>query len=335
MKREVVFQGPLDPGQGSYLWNDLNDDKIQQKNEFFLASTPREGIYNRVLLPTNEFERAYTNIYNQVIFIKPEILLGSKKGVFKLLSYVSDRFTYRIDKKSNEENVYNPFQFNFESDSLLSLNNSILNTVYINRLGTVFGVELNYRESNNRNLYVSGKESRASLLRGVRTRWNITNHFTLNTEYEEGRDMANSENFSDRNFDILSRLIKPEFFFQPGIAFRFGLNYEYKEQQNSEVFGNQFSKSNNMGTEIRYNVAQKGSFQLNANYILIDFIGTNDPAITQEMLEGLLPGKNATWNLLYQRNLGKYMQLSVNYSGRQSEGSNIVHLGGAQVRAFF
>jgi len=335
IKREVVFQGPLNPGQGSYLWNDLNDDGVQQKNEFFLASTREEGIYSRVLLPTNEFERAFTNIFNQVIFVKPEILLGTKKGALKLLSYISNRFTYRIDKKSNEENVYNPFQFNFESDSLLSLNNSIFNTLYINRLGTVFGIELNYRESNNRNLYVSGKESRASLIRGLRSRWNITNQLTLNTEYEEGRDLSNSENFSNRNFDILSRLLRPEFFFQPGIAFRFGLNFEYKEQKNSEVFGGQFAKTNNLGTELRYNVAQKGSFQLNVNYILIDFIGFNDPAITQEMLEGLLPGKNGTWNLLYQRNLGKFMQLSVNYSGRKSEGSNVVHLGGAQVRAFF
>ncbi len=335
IKKEVVFDGPVEPGQGNYIWNDLNDDGIQQKNEFFLAPTPEEGIYNRLLLPTNEFERAYTNIYNQVIFLKPEVLLGNKKGVLKLLSYVSDRFTYRIDKKSNEDNVYNPFQFNFESDSLLSLNNAILNTLYINRLGTVFGIEFNYSENNNRNLFVSGKETRASNAGGVRTRWNITNQFTLNAEYEEQRSIANSENFSNRNYDIRSNFIRPEFFFQPGVSFRLGLNYEYKEQKNSEVFGNQFAITKNAGTEVRYNVAQKGSFQLNINYVLIDFSGENDPSITQEMLEGLLPGRNTTWNLLYQRNIGKYMQLSVNYSGRQSEGSQTVHLGGAQVRAFF
>ena len=37
IKKEVRFEGPVEPGQGSYAWNDLNDDGIQQKNEFFLA----------------------------------------------------------------------------------------------------------------------------------------------------------------------------------------------------------------------------------------------------------------------------------------------------------
>ena len=335
IKQEVVYEGPLDPGQGNYVWNDLNDDGIQQKNEFFIAPTSGEGIYNRVFLPSNEYERAYTNIFNQVIFIKPEVLLANADGFGKIVSLFSDRLTYRIDKKSNEENVYNPFVFNFESDSLLSLNNSVLNTFYFNRLGSVFGIEYNFRENNFRNLFVSGKETRSDVSNGIRVRWNITKKLTLNTEVEEGREQANSENFIDRNYDINSQSVHPEFYFQPGISFRVGVNYTYTIQINGGDFGGQNARNDDFGLELRYNVAQKGSFQLNANYILIDFTGIQDPVVTTVMLEGLQPGKNATWSLLYQRNLGKYMQLSVNYSGRQSEGSRLVHLGGAQVRAFF
>ncbi|MEQ8324114.1 MAG: hypothetical protein RH916_05505 [Vicingaceae bacterium] len=335
IKREVVFEGPLDPGQGSYIWNDINDDGIQQKDEFFIAPTPLEGVYNRVFLPTNEFQRAYTNTFNQVIFIKPEVLLSKKRGIAKFAGRFSDRLTYRIDKKSNEENVYNPFRFNFESDSLLSLNNTWLNTVYFNRLSSAFGLEFNYRENNFRNLFISGKESRSDVSRGLRARWNISKKFTLNTEFEEGRKQAASENFSDRNFDIVSRTLSPEFYFQPGIAFRVGVTYDYSTQENSQEYGGQNALSDDFGLELRYNVAQKGSFQMNVNYILIAFEGVKDPAITVEMLNGLQAGRNATWSLLYQRNLGKYLQLSVNYSGRQSENSSIVNLGGAQVRAFF
>jgi hypothetical protein len=53
------------------------------------------------------------------------------------------------------------------------------------------------------------------------------------------------------------------------------------------------------------------------------------------MLEGLNPGSNITWEANYQRNISKHMQLSVNYNGRQSESSPIIHTGGVQVRAFF
>ena len=335
IKKEVVFEGPLDPGQGNYIWKDLNEDGIQQKKEFFIAPTSNEGIYNRVYLPTNEYQRAYTNTFNQVIFLKPEVLLSRKKGLAKFLGRFSDRLTYRIDKKSNESNVYDPFKFNFESDSLLSLNNSYLNTFYFNRLSSSFGIELNYRENNFRSLLISGRETRGDLTRGIRTRWNITRKFNFNAEVEEGATRAFSQGFTGRNFDIHSQKLSPEFFFQPGISFRTGLTYSYMIQENIPVYGGQKSSTDDLGFEVRYNVAQKGSFQMNVNYVLIKFNGTQDPAITVQMLQGLQPGKNATWSLLYQRNLGKYMQLSVNYTGRQSENSRAVHLGGAQVRAFF
>ena len=58
-------------------------------------------------------------------------------------------------------------------------------------------------------------------------------------------------------------------------------------------------------------------------------------SLAYEMLDGLNPGKNATWNISAQRNLGRFMQLSLNYEGRKSEGATVVHEGGMQFRAFF
>ena len=53
------------------------------------------------------------------------------------------------------------------------------------------------------------------------------------------------------------------------------------------------------------------------------------------MLNGLRPGKNFTWELSYQRNLSNHLQVSITYTGRRSPDVPVVHLGGAQVRAFF
>jgi len=54
-----------------------------------------------------------------------------------------------------------------------------------------------------------------------------------------------------------------------------------------------------------------------------------------DMLEGLQNGKNTTWNLSAQRNLGSSMQLSLNYDGRKSENTKAIHTGGVQFRAYF
>jgi len=54
-----------------------------------------------------------------------------------------------------------------------------------------------------------------------------------------------------------------------------------------------------------------------------------------EMLEGLAPGFNGTWNLNVQYNVGQNLQLTVNYDGRAGQNFKSIHLGGMQVRAFF
>jgi hypothetical protein len=53
------------------------------------------------------------------------------------------------------------------------------------------------------------------------------------------------------------------------------------------------------------------------------------------MLEGLQAGKNSTWRLLVQKNLTQYLDLNVNYQGRKSDNSQIIHTGNVQLRAFF
>ena len=67
----------------------------------------------------------------------------------------------------------------------------------------------------------------------------------------------------------------------------------------------------------------------------IEYTGVQNSALGFEMLEGLKPGVNYTWNFGYQRSIAKNMQLSIQYSGRKSEDNKMIHSGGMEVRAFF
>lgn len=57
-------------------------------------------------------------------------------------------------------------------------------------------------------------------------------------------------------------------------------------------------------------------------------------AVGFQMLEGLQPGKNQTWRLLLQKNLTQYLDVNINYQGRNSETSKTIHTGNVQLRAF-
>ena len=101
------------------------------------------------------------------------------------------------------------------------------------------------------------------------------------------------------------------------------------------MYGGEKAVGNTAGLDLKYNVANKGSFQAKFNFILIAFDGTQNTPVAFEMQEGLRTGQNYTWGISYQRTLSNNMQLNVNYDGRKSPDVKTVHVGGVQVRLFF
>ena len=91
----------------------------------------------------------------------------------------------------------------------------------------------------------------------------------------------------------------------------------------------------NVGLELRFNQAQKGSFSAQANFIVISYNATTNSSLAFEMLEGLKTGNNFTWGLSYQRKIAQNLQLNFTYNGRKSELNNAIHSGGMELRAFF
>ncbi|RYM32416.1 hypothetical protein ERX46_14155 [Brumimicrobium glaciale] len=83
------------------------------------------------------------------------------------------------------------------------------------------------------------------------------------------------------------------------------------------------------------NQIEKGSLNAEVKIVSINYSGPQNSALSYEMLESLKPGRNYTWNVNYQRNISKNLQISLQYNGRQSENSKTIHSGGVEVRAFF
>ena len=339
VKKEFAFL-EVTPGQGNYYWSkeetDYNNNGIPELNEFEVAQYQDQGNYIRVFTPTNDFVKTFTNGFNQVFFIRPETHWATKKGLRKALSIFSDKIAYQVNRKTNnEDDLYNPFLRSVEDSNLIVINSSFINTFYINRTNPVFGIDVNYRENNSKTLLTNGFDTRQNVLRGLRVRWSISRKFGLETLYEEGEESSFSEFFDNRNFEIAFQEVEPKLSFQSGVSFRISILFNYLEQKNSTELGGERSFNRTSGVELRYNVAAKGSFLATFNYIDILYNGDTRSSLAYEMLDALQPGKNATWSVSYQRNLGKNMQLNLNYNGRDSEGAKTIHAGGVQVRAFF
>jgi hypothetical protein len=336
VKKEFSFI-EVQPGQGTHTHvGDLNGNGVKDLNEFEVAAFQDQANFIKVFTPTNDFVRTYTNQFNQGIFLRPETKWGGEKGVKKMISRFSNRTNYRISRKvSDKLDYYNPFIGNIADTSLVTLNLGFLNTIYFNRTGTKFGTQFTFQDNRDRSLLTNGIESRKNVNRALKSRWNLTRIYTVTLLMANGEKANNSEFFSNRNYELQIGEVEPKFIFQPNAKFRASILYNYKEKLNSLFLGGEELISQTAGIEIRYNLASKGSFRGTFNYIDNQFISNNNVSLDYEMLEGLLPGSNMTWEITYQQNLSKHMQLSVNYNGRKSEETPIIHTAGVQVRAFF
>jgi hypothetical protein len=336
VKKEFSY-AEVQPGQGTHAYlGDLNGNGVNDLNEFEVAAFQDQANFIKIFTPTNDYVRTYTNDFNQGLFLNPEAKWGSETGFKKFISRFANRTNYRVARKvSDKKDYYNPF-IAVDDSSLVTLNLGFLNTIYFNRTSTKWSVDYTYQDNQDKSLLTSGKESRKYFTRTLKFRWNLNRILTFNTMLANGVKNNKSQFFTNQNYYLTNYEAEPKLIIQPNVKFRITLLYKYKEKYNEELFGGQELKANKVGGELRYNIASKGSFMLSINYIENKYKSLiNNESLNYEMLEGLKEGANTTWELVFQQNLSKHMQLSLNYNGRKSNDDKIIHIGGVQVRAFF
>ena len=341
LKKEFIYL-QVNPGQGTYSWNDYNNDGIKGLGEFEIAQFTDQAEYIRVFLPTNEYVRTYSNQFSQTIFLKPERVWRSEQGVKGFIARFSNQLVYKVNRKTNYEkgvNAFNPFKVKIADTSLISTNSTFRNTIYFNRINSKFGLDYTYQENGSKVLLSNGFDTRLHTFNKFKLRWNVTQKHTLKAESVVGRKKSKSDYSQNRTFNINYYEIKPVYAFQPNSKLRFSLNGKYAVKLNGVEpvigFENEKAEIKDIGFEFRVNQPKKGSLLGQFNFIKIAYNATSNSSLAYEMLEGLKTGNNYTIGLSYQRKVAKNLQLNFNYNGRKSEKNPMIHSGGMELRAFF
>ena len=110
-------------GTGQYTWIDLNNDGIQQLNEFVIAQYPDQATYIRIFTPTNDFVKANYNTFNYSFMLNPRMLLGAKAtGFKKFLSNLFLQSSLQLNQKELAQGFVqlNPFKSPLNDTSLIS-----------------------------------------------------------------------------------------------------------------------------------------------------------------------------------------------------------------------
>ncbi len=324
----------VEAGQGTFTWIDYNDNGVQELNEFEIAQFQDQAEYVRVLLPNQVFVKIRNNKLSQIVTLNPQ-RWQNDTGFKKFLSHFYNQTSYLIDRKVERTNNIadiNPFKDG--GDAQLGLTLNFRNALFFNRGKQHFTTSYTYISSSANNLISLGLQENSLESHQLNFNHKFKESWLLNVKSSLGNSDSRSENFENRNFDLDTYSVNPKLSYLLSRQTRFDIFYQFLNKENTlgemETLDQQ-----KIGMSFAYNNVQKISISGEFNYIDNSFEGSAFSPVAYTMLEGLQPGTNFTWSLLFQKRITKYLDANLSYFGRKSESSNTIHTGTIQLRAYF
>ena len=326
------------PGQGQFAWNDYNENGIRERSEFEVALFTDQQRFIRIYTPTNDYLKVLQNQLSLSFTLRPSnVLRNSKKKMQTFLNRWALQTALRYDNKVSDRSKledYNPFVVVVDT-LLLASNNNVRHSLFFNQSSAIFGADYTYTRNQGKQLLTNGFEERSLLSQQLRWRLNFYKAWSINSDNILSTKTSFNQFFAERNYSIDGISSEQRLIFQPSTVFRISGIFKYEDKHNTLKEQGERARLDSYGLELKLNQTERGSLSGRADLIMITYTGIENSAVAYEMLNGLNKGQNFTWELSYQRNLSSNIQVSINYNGRKSPAAPVVHIGGAQVRAFF
>ncbi|UMB59285.1 hypothetical protein MHL31_09355 [Lutibacter sp. A80] len=323
-----------EPGQGFYTWIDYNNNEIKELNEFEIAQFTDQATYLRVILPTLNYIATLQNKFSQIVTLNPQ-QWKAKTGLKKMISHFYNQTYILVDSKQKKEaNKFNLNPFDTNNSNILGLNFNLNNSFYFNKGLKNYSTTYNFIKSKSKSTTTIDNLENSIQQHKLQFEHKIGEFWQLNFSLSEAINKTISLNYDDRNYELNTKSIFPKVSYYYNTASYFSLYLEAKKKEN-QTGDLESLASNKFGFEINYANNSKNLVKATVDLFNNNFKGSNNTPIAYQMLEGLQPGKNYTWSLLFYRKINSFLNLNVNYLGRKSEASTTIHTGTIQLKAIF
>ncbi|MCX7546358.1 hypothetical protein OS188_00165 [Xanthomarina sp. F1114] len=325
----------VEPGQGNYMWIDYNNNGIQELEEFEIAQFQDQGKYIRVLLPNQVFIKTHQNRLSQTLTINPQQWSSELSGIKKILSYFYNQTSYLVDSKNKRDGNsinLNPFYRDPENELGLQLN--FRNVLFFNRGKQHYTTSYTFLKNNSKNNLTIGFIENAIMSHSLLFNHKFATSWLINFQTSFNNSESFSENFTSKNYDIDESRVNPKLSYLLNDNVRFDVFYQYSNKQNT-IGSLESLEQQKYGASFSFGNFQSMSINGEFNYFSNNFEGNSNTPVAYQMMEGLQPGKNYTWSLLAQKKITSFLDLNLNYLGRKSETSNVIHTGSIQLKAYF
>ncbi|KPH12552.1 hypothetical protein [Chryseobacterium sp. ERMR1:04] len=327
-QREFQYLKVTD-GQGIYKWTDYNGDGVQQLDEFEIAEYSDLAQYIRVYTNSVRYIASNKNKIQLALFVNPSIVFNSENKFLKRWNFNISLNSQNSFYKKDKVLVLNPFEKS--ADQILK-NQNILASVQFSPTEKS-GWNGNYRFISNDNLINANfsNEEREQISHFLNVGYWFNKEFRVDWENSVHDIQNSSQLFATRDYRLNNFETKPKATYKFTDAIQAELSSAFRQKQ--RIDGEEFLKAFDITGTIQWD-RKKTSIRGNFSFINNNFNGNNFSIVGNQMLDGLKPGKNQVWSVFIQQAINSFLQLNLNYEGRNS-GDRTIHIGSMQVKASF
>jgi hypothetical protein len=326
------------PELGEWVWEDLNNDGIQQIDEFRPQNFPLEGEYLRVLLPGDDLTPTAAVQAQLRLRLDPSRLIAPEAtGWRRALAEVQSFTTVDLQERT-------------EADDLLAV--YMLRPAILQQPGTTLQGRIRLAQEltffRNQPLYgarlaASHLRTTATLASGVDRR--LVQRVEAEAQYQvsppaglrlrglvERSDAANT--IASRTFEIRTEEIEPELTYRLTDAVT--LTAGTRLARSRDVLGGR--EAFLVITPLRARIAAAGRLQILVRAERADIALSGPPATGQvyfELTQRRGPGTSYLWNASGQYTINRYLRATLNVEGRAPADAPVFHTLRLQLSALF
>lgn len=323
-----------DVGNGYYTWHDYNANGIQELDEFQTAQFADEANFLRIALPNIMYiptQEARLQQSIQLNFSK----WGQAKGYKKTLSHWYN--VTQIMARNNKRHTtgilhFNPFDFS--DTAIVSMQYNLRNSLFFNRGEKHYATVYHYTNSKQKSVHTFDVQNSSVESHQLDFHHEIQENWQLGFLADNALNTSENDVYPTRNYKISVQS------FTPNITYIIRKNhwikgsYSYSTKEN-RIGNKELLNKQEISLSYKYTHKENTHFAASVKVLKNDFKGNSFSVVGYQMLEGLQPGNNMTWEVLWSRKLNSFLYLNLNYNARANTISKTIHNGSVELRANF
>ena len=341
-RKEVAYI-QVNSGQGGqYEWTDINENGVQELDEFQISTNPNVANFIKVLIPTRDLYPTTSLNFstNLKIDLKKSMKLSRnffRELVRNTISISNIRVTQNKEAGAKIENYFiNPGKL-FQDTTLLEAQYVFREDLYFFRNHKRADLRLGYADSKSQQFLAVGKEQRGLRFFSSDQRVNFGKGKSLENGLKYGEKFSKAQNLSSRDYRITFLELAPKFNYQINRKLRLSAGYEFKDKvnRNDSMLVTAKINMHKAIIDAKYNIKDRNNVFTKFEFVYIAQEGTADFSADYELKESLATGFNAIWQVFFTWYLSGNLELSLNYDGRYLQDKPTIHSGRIQLKAFF